>query len=270
MSGQDLPQADVGVFGGSGFYRFLDDVTEVHVDTPYGPTAAPIAVGTLGDRTVAFLPRHGAHHEFPPHLVPYRANVWAMHALGVTNVFGPCASGSLQPHVVPGSFVVPDQLVDRTWGRPDSFFDGTTGAPVHHVAFGDPYDDDLRTVALAACRAEGVDTHDGGTVVTIQGPRFSTRAESRWFGSHGWEVINMTQHPEAVLCREAGLRYAAIALITDFDAGLEGTGIPAVTMDEVFAFFEANVETVRRVLFRALQADLPAGRIEAGPGFERD
>lgn len=265
----DLPRADVGVFGGSGFYRFLDDVTEVQVDTPFGPTSAPIALGRVGDRTVAFLPRHGASHEFAPHLVPYRANVWAMHSLGVGNVFGPCASGSLQAHVAPGSFVVPDQLVDRTWGRADTFFDGSLGGPVHHVAFGDPYDADLRRIAVDACRAEDVEVHDGGTVVAVQGPRFSTRAESQWFGSHGWEVINMTQHPEAVLCREAGLRYAAIALITDFDAGLEGTDIPTVTQEEVFAFFEANVETVRRVLFRALQAELPATPLEPGPGFER-
>ena len=261
-------RADVGVFGGSGFYRFLDDVTEVSIETPHGPTSAPIALGTLGDRTVAFLPRHGAHHEYPPHSVPYRANVWAMHALGVTSVFGPCASGSLQAHIVPGSFVVPDQLVDRTWGRADTFFDGSDGRPVHHVAFGDPYDDELRAIAIEACQAEDVEVHASGTVVTIQGPRFSTRAESQWFGSHGWEVINMTQHPEAVLCREAGLRYAAIALITDFDAGLEGSGIPAVTQDQVFAFFEANVDTVRKVLFRALQADLPTTRIEPAPGFE--
>jgi 5'-methylthioadenosine phosphorylase len=259
-----LPSADVGVFGGSGFYRFLDDVTEVAVETPFGPTSAPVAIGTLDDRTVAFLPRHGRTHDLPPHRIPYRANVWAMHALGVTSVFGPCASGSLQPHVVPGAFVVPDQLVDRTWGRPDTFFDGPD---THHVAFGDPYDHDLRQVAVSACRAEGVEVHDGGTVTVIQGPRFSTRAESRWFGSQGWEVINMTQHPEAVLCREAGLRYAAIALITDFDAGLEGDDIPAVTQEEVFAFFEANVETVRRVLFRALRAELPADRLAAGPGF---
>lgn len=252
------------MFGGSGFYRFLEDVTEVQVDTPYGPTSAPVSLGRVGERTVAFLPRHGAGHHLPPHLVPYRANVWALHSLGVTNVFGPCASGSLQQHVAPGSFVVPDQLVDRTSARPDTFFDGPT---VHHVAFADPYDHDLRQVALEACRVEGVDVHDGGTVVVVQGPRFSTRAESTWYGAQGWEVINMTQHPEAVLCREAGLRYAAIALITDFDAGLEGSGIPAVTQDEVFAFFEANVDTVRRVLFRALAAELPATRLEAGPGF---
>ncbi len=256
--------ADVGVFGGSGFYRFLDDVTEVNVDTPYGPTSAPISIGQVGERTVAFLPRHGAQHQFSPHLVPYRANVWALHSLGVTNVFGPCASGSLQGHVVPGSFVVPDQLVDRTHGRPDTFFDGPV---VHHVTFADPYDDALRQVAIAACRIENVEVHDGGTIVAVQGPRFSTRAESRWFGGNGWEVINMTQHPEAVLCREAGLRYAAIALITDFDAGLDGQDIPAVTQEDVLAFFHANLETVRRVLFRALAAPLPKDRLEAGPGF---
>ncbi|MCU1497958.1 MAG: 5-methylthioadenosine phosphorylase [Acidimicrobiales bacterium] len=260
----DAPSAEVGVFGGSGFYRFLDDVTEVSIETPHGPTSAPVAIGRLGSRTVAFLPRHGAAHEFPPHRVPYRANVWALHALGVTNVFGPCASGSLQRHVAPGSFVVPDQLVDRTSARPDTFFDGPV---THHVALADPYDEELRQVALEACRAEGVEVHDGGTVVVVQGPRFSTRAESRWYGSHGWEVINMTQHPEAALCREAGLRYAAIALITDFDAGLEGDDVPAVTQEEVFAFFEANVDAVRRVLFRALAAPLPADRLEAGPGF---
>lgn len=117
--------------------------------------------------------------------------MWALHALGVTNVFGPCASGSLQAHVAPGSFVVPDQIVDRTWGRPDTFFEGPA---VHHVAFGDPYDHDLRRVAVEACRAESVEVHDGGTVVVVQGPRFSTHAESRWFGSHGWEVVNMTHY----------------------------------------------------------------------------
>ena len=111
--------AEIGVFGGSGFYRFLDDVTEVTVDTPYGPPSAPLSIGHLGDRRVAFIPRHGRDHEFPPHTVPYRANVWAMWSLGVTNVFGPCASGSLQTHVLPGTFVVPDQLVDRTSARAD-------------------------------------------------------------------------------------------------------------------------------------------------------
>lgn len=263
-AGVDIPQAEVGVIGGSGFYTFLSDAEEVTVDTPYGPPSGPVSVGRVGERRVAFIARHGPRHEHPPHTVPYRANIWALHHLGVTNVFGPCASGSLQPEVAPGSFVVPDQLVDRTWGRPDTFFDGPQA---HHLPFADPYDADLRSVAVASCRAEGVDVHDGGTVVVVQGPRFSTRAESKWFSSFGWEVVNMTQHPEAALCREAGLRYAAIALITDYDAGLEDSDTPAVTQEEVFAFFQANLETVRAVLGRALAADLPTGRVAAGPGF---
>ena len=190
-----------------------------------------------------------------------------MHALGVTSVFGPVRLGlapgprrpgqlrrarpARRPHVGPARHVLRRRSADRSTTSPSAT----------------PTTTELRAIAVEACRAEGVEVHDGGTVVTIQGPRFSTRAESQWFGSHGWEVINMTQHPEAVLCREAGLRYAAIALITDFDAGLEGAGIPAVTQEEVFAFFEANVETVRRVLFRALQADLPTERIERRPGL---
>lgn len=257
-------QADVGVFGGSGLYAFLDDVTEVAIDTPYGPPASPVHVGRLDGTRVAFLPRHGAHHEFPPHLVPYRANVWAMHALGVRHLFAPCASGSLQAGIAPGSFVVPDQLVDRTSGRPDTFFDGPT---THHVAFADPYDPALRAIAVEACRAEGVEVHDGGTVVTVQGPRFSTRAESRWFSDRGWHVVNMTQHPEAVLAREAGIAYAAIALITDYDVGVEGEDRVPVTQDEVFGFFEANVARVRQVLHRALAAPRPPVTWEPGPGF---
>jgi 5'-methylthioadenosine phosphorylase len=240
----------------------LDDVEEVTVETPYGPTAAPIRIGEVAGRRVAFLPRHGDGHEHPPHRVPYRANVWAMHALGVRHLFGPCASGSLRAEVAPGSFVVPDQLVDRTAGRADTFYDGAT---THHVSFADPYCGDLRSVAVDACRAERVDVHDGGTVVVVQGPRFSTRAESQWFSSMGWDVINMTQHPEAVLAREAGLCYAAISLITDYDVGVEGTA--PVTQDEVFGFFEANVAKVRQVLFRALAAAPHDCAIAPGPGF---
>jgi 5'-methylthioadenosine phosphorylase len=256
-------RADVGVFGGSGLYALLDDVEEVAVDTPYGPTSAPLAIGTVGDHRVAFLPRHGVGHTLPPHRVPYRANAWAMRALGVRALFGPCASGSLQPDVHPGEFVVPDQIVDRTAGRAASFHDGPGSpegfAPVDHLSFADPYDADLRRGAVAACEAEGVTAHDGGTVVVIEGPRFSTRAESRWYAAQGWHVINMTQMPEAALAAECGIPYAAIALITDYDVGLEGRpGVEPVTMDEVFATLERNAAVVRRVLFRAVEA-LPVG-----------
>lgn len=243
-------QADIGVFGGSGFYSFLDDITEVEVDTPYGRPSAPFHLGSIGDRRVAFLARHGTNHQFPPHRINYRANLWAMRSLGVTRVLSPCASGSLQPHIHPGEFVVPDQFVDRTSGRKDTFFEGPTA---NHVSMADPYCPELSKVALHAGRQQGITMHEGGTVVVIQGPRFSTKAESRWFRSAGWEVINMTQYPEAALARELGLCYASVALITDYDTGLEGVeGIEPVTQEEIFAFFDANLEKVRGLLFEAI------------------
>ena len=244
------PRADVGVFGGSGFYSFLDDVELVPVHTPYGTPSAPVAVGTLGGRSVAFLPRHGVHHELPPHRVNYRANVWALREVGVRRVIGPCAAGSLRPEVKPGEFVLCDQLVDRTSGRADTFFDGGV---VGHVAFADPYCPDLRAALRVAARAVGITVHDRGTVVVIQGPRFSTRAESAWYRSSGWDVINMTQYPEAYLAREVGLCYAGVALVTDYDTGLEGAdGIAPVTMDVVFKVLAENVDRTRSLLFAAI------------------
>ncbi|HET7489337.1 MAG TPA: S-methyl-5'-thioadenosine phosphorylase [Acidimicrobiales bacterium] len=263
------PSAEVGVFGGSGFYAFLDDITTVPVHTPYGPPSAPVSIGTLAGRSVAFLPRHGVHHELPPHRVNYRANVWAMREVGVRRLVGPCAAGSLHPDMKPGDFVLVDQLVDRTWGRGDTFFDGGV---VGHVSFADPYCADLRAVLGTAAREAGVTVHDRGTVVVIQGPRFSTRAESAWYRSAGWEVINMTQYPEAYLARELGMCYAGLALITDYDTGLEGVdGIEPVTIEEVFRVLAANVERTREVLFAAVPrlAGSPpcacAGALASGP-----
>jgi 5'-methylthioadenosine phosphorylase len=244
--------AEIGVFGGSGFYEFLHDATERVLDTPYGPPSAAVTIGEVGGRRVAFLPRHGPSHELPPHRVNFRANVWAMRELGVTRLFGPCAAGSLRPDVEPGDFVVCDQLVDRTWGRPDTFFDGPE---VSHTSFADPYCPELRRIMLQTAVAQGQRCHDGGTVVVIQGPRFSTRAESRWFRSCGWSVVNMTQYPEAFLARELGICYAALALVTDYDTGLEGVeGIGPVTMDEVFAMLHSNVDRTRTLLGDAIPA----------------
>ena len=242
----DLPAADVGVFGGSGFYSFLDDVEEVAVQTPFGAPSARLRVGTLAGCRVAFLARHGTGHEVPPHRVNFRANVWAMRRLGVRRLISPCAVGSLQPRVHPGEFVVLDQLVDRTRGRADTFFDGPL---VNSISFADPYCPELRAVAVEAVRAAGVTAHERGTVVVIQGPRFSTRAESGWFRSAGWDVVNMTQYPEAALARELGMCFCGIALVTDYDTGLEGVeGIEPVTMDAIFAMLDANIENVRAVL----------------------
>ena len=249
-----MASAELGVFGGSGFYAFLDDVEHVQVDTPWGAPSGPIAIGVVGGRSVAFLPRHGDRHELPPHRVNYRANLWAMRELGVSRILGPNACGSLQAHIAPGHVVVPDQLVDRTWGRPDTCFDGPD---VVHVSFADPYCPELRAVAIEASRADGADVHDGGTVVVVQGPRFSTRSESAWYSGQGWQLVNMTQHPEAYLARELGLCYAAISLVTDYDAGIEG--VAPVSYEAVMQVLGANVDRLRRILLTALPA-IPTGR----------
>ena len=241
----------LGVLGGSGFYAFLDDAERVRVDTPYGLPSDDVVVGEVGGRTVAFLPRHGADHRFPPHKIPYRANLWALRSLGVRQVLAPCAVGGLRPELGPGTLVVPDQLVDRTSGREQTFHD--TGAV--HVSFADPYCPAGRATVLDVAR--GWPAVDGGTMVVIEGPRFSTRAESQWYSRQGWSLINMTGHPEAVLARELALCYTSIALVTDLDAGVEG-GEP-VTHAEVFRVFGENTERLRTLLYDVVAA-LPAER----------
>lgn len=246
----------MGVFGGSGFYSLLEGAREVEVDTPYGEPSAPFTVGEIGGREVAFLPRHGRKHQFPPHKVPYRANLWAMKELGVERVIGPCAAGSLQAHVKPGHFVLCDQLVDRTSGREDTFYDGPETT---HISFADPYCPTMRETAFAQARDQGIEIHDRGTVVVIQGPRFSTRAESAWFQSAGWEVINMTQYPEAVLARELELCFLNISLITDYDVGVEGEDVEPVTHEAVISVFEENNAKLKELLHRIVP-ELPEAR----------
>jgi 5'-methylthioadenosine phosphorylase len=236
----EAPRPDVAVIGGSGFYTFLEDPHEIEVDTPYGKPSAPIAVGTVEGRAVAFLPRHGPGHEFPAHRIPYRANMWALRSLGVRQVFAPCAVGGLQVDYGPGTFVVPDQLVDRTSGRPQTYFD--TGSV--HVSFSDPYCSRLRGHLLG--RLADHEPVDGGAMVVIDGPRFSTRAESKWYADQGWAVVNMTGHPEAVLARELALCYAAVALVTDYDAGVDEAS--SVSMDAVFEVFATHIGTLKSVL----------------------
>ncbi len=238
-------RADVAVIGGSGFYSFLDEPEEVAVETPYGEPSGPVAVGQVAGRRVAFLPRHGPGHEFPPHLINYRANLWALRSLGVLQVLAPCAVGGLRPEVAPGDLLVPDQLVDRTSGRARSYVE--RGAV--HLPFADPYCPRLST-ALAA--TDGV--RRGGTMVVIDGPRFSTRAESQDYASRGWTLINMTAAPEAALARELRMCLAAIALVTDMDAGAEPE--QGVHQADVFALFAENTERLKALLARVI-ADLP-------------
>ncbi|MGQ0847375.1 MAG: S-methyl-5'-thioadenosine phosphorylase, partial [Sporichthyaceae bacterium] len=256
MTTSSTPRAEIGVIGGSGFYSFLDGAHTVEIETPYGPPSDPIVVGEVAGRTVAFVPRHGADHRWPPHRIPYRANLWALSQLGVGQVLAPCAVGSLRHDRPIGALVVPDQIVDRTSGRCSTFFDGPP-APVAHATFADPYCPVGRAVAFTAARNAGWDCHPDGTLVIIEGPRFSSRAESQWYASAGFSIIGMTGQPEAALARELGLCYTSVALVTDLDAGIE-TG-EGVTMEEVLAVFAANIPRLRNVMFDVI-AGLPAER----------
>ncbi len=260
-----MTQADgarIGVIGGSGFYSLLENSTEVEVDTPYGAPSDKLSIGEVAGRRVAFLPRHGRTHSLPPHGINYRANLWALRSVGVDQVLAPCATGGLQPDFGPGTLVVPDQLVDRTYGREQTFYDGELRAEgwrpkLVHIPLADPYCPDGRRHAVAVARRSGWEPQDGGTLVVIQGPRFSTRAESRWHASQGWSVVGMTGYPEAALARELGLCYTSIAMVTDLDAGVE-TG-DGVTHEEVLKVFSENIGRLRAVILD-LVTELPTER----------
>lgn len=250
-------RAEVGVFGGSGFYKFFEKATLSTVRTPYGSPSARIAVSEVGGRRVAFLPRHGVHHEYPPQAVPYRANVFAFKRMGVTRVVGPNACGSLKPEVEPGDLVLCDQFVNLTSGRKDTFYDGPETT---HVSAADPYCPEMRAVTIEVAEKLGVKLHRRGTVVVIQGPRFSTRAESKFFRGQGWDVINMTQYPEVILARELELCYLSISLVTDYDVGLEGDkSVKPVSHEKVVKVFEKNQGVLRSLIEGVIRA-LPEGR----------
>jgi 5'-methylthioadenosine phosphorylase len=241
------------MIGGTGLYSLFDHPREVAVDTPYGPPSGLITVADVDGRSVAFMPRHGRDHQYPPSKINYRANLWALRTLGVRQVLAPCAVGSLREDQPPGTLVIPDQLVDRTSGRQQTYFD--TGAV--HVSFADPYCPVGRSVVLKSARRLALNPVDGGTMVVIEGPRFSTRAESRGYSALGCSIINMTGHPEAVLARELAMCYSAVALVTDFDAGVDHAS--SVSQPEVFRIFAENTERLRTLLRETLPG-LPADR----------
>lgn len=268
MDSKATPQADIGVFGGSGFYTFTDDdslpgdlrleATDTFtMDSEWGEPSSPVTIvrirlhnGALA--RVAFLARHGLKHQHPPHRVNYRANVDVMRQLGVKALVSPFAAGSLEPHIQPEDFLVPDQIIDRTYGRGDTFHDHFPDGP-NHMSFADPYDSQLRKTVLDAAQTSGVSVHPSGTVMVINGPRFATRAESQWHRNAGCQVVNMTQAPEAPLAREANIPYCGIALVTDYDAGLkELPDVEPVTQEKVMEVIDNNVSRVRELLFRAI------------------
>jgi 5'-methylthioadenosine phosphorylase len=250
-------RAEIGVIGGSGFYEFLTDSERVSITTPFGDPSDDVVIGDLRGRRVAFLARHGQGHRFPPHRVNYRANLWALRSVGVRQVLAPCAVGSLKPELGPGTIVVPDQVVDRTCGRENTIYDGI--GPVVHVGFSDPYCPRGREVVINAGRAASKNMVDAGTLVVINGPRFSSRAESLWHQQAGWTVVGMTGMPEASIARELAMCFTTIALVTDHDAGVD-VG-EAVTHEEVLKVFARNLDGLKSVLRSA---------IVAMPGVEDD
>lgn len=266
-------RADVGVIGGSGFYSFLAEVQPVTVGTPFGPPSDDLVIGVVGDHTVAFLARHGQGHRIPPHRIDYRANLWALRAVGVRQVLAPCAVGSLDPEQGPGTVVIPDQIIDRTWGRAHTVFDlqfdrefddefddvdageGAAAGAVVHASFADPYCPIGRDVASEAARAAGVALSAHGTLVVINGPRFSTRAEAAANRQAGGTIVGMTGMPEAIVARELAMCYTALAMVTDLDAGVGPDD--AVTHARVLEMFAANMPAFKALVHATVQA-LPA------------
>jgi 5'-methylthioadenosine phosphorylase len=245
----DKKLATIGVFGGSGFYKFLDNIEEVTVETPYGMPSDSMFIGKIGNKSVAFMPRHGRKHTILPHMINYRANIWAMKSIGVERVISPCAAGSLQKDVEPGSFVICDQFVDWTDGRQSTFFEGPI---VTHPSPADLYCPELRTLAIDTAKELDIPVHGTGTVVVVNGPRFSTKAESKFFTNQGWDVINMTAFPENYLAKEMDMCPLNISLITDYDAGLVGD-VPPVSHQAVIDVFNANLANLKKLLFDMIE-----------------
>jgi 5'-methylthioadenosine phosphorylase len=260
------PRAEFGVFGGSGFYKFAKGARGISMKTPYGKPSANITISEIEGRKVAFLPRHGVHHQFPPHMVPYRANLYSFKKLGVQRVIAPNAVGSLKGEVGPGDLVFCDQFVNFTSGRKDTFYDGPLTT---HVSPASPYCPQMRKVAAEAAQILGLKHHQAGTVVVIQGPRFSTKAESRFFSRQGWDVINMTQYPEVILAREQEMCFLNISLVTDYDAGLEGDPkVKPVSHDEVIRVFNRNLENLRKLIVEIVKRLPPERTCDCGHALE--
>jgi len=256
--GTGSARAEIGVIGGSGFYEFLTDSERFSINTPFGDPSDDVVIGGLEGRRVAFLARHGQGHRFAPHRINYRANLWALRSVGVRQVLAPGAVGSLMPQHGPGTIVVPDQVVDRTWGRDHTVYDGI--GPVVHVGFADPYCPRGREAVLNAGRAAGKNMVDAGTLVVINGPRFSSRAESLWHQQAGWTVVGMTGMPEAAIARELAMCFTTIALVTDHDAGVDAG--EAVTHEEVLKVFASSLDGLKSVLQSAIGA-MPATEDDA-------
>jgi len=236
-------RVDIGIIGGTGFYdqRLLEGSKEIKVFTPYGKPSDLITIVHFKGKKIAFIPRHGKGHQIPPHSINYRANIWSLKQLGVTRILAPAAVGSLREKLKPGDIVVPDQFIDRTSGRASSFYDG---GQVCHISTANPFCQELSEIAIKIGKDLNLSIHKGGTCVIVQGPRFSTKAESELFRSWGADIINMTMVPESVLAREAEICYVSIATITDYDVWKDRL----VNVDEIIKTSKENVDKIRKLL----------------------
>lgn len=250
--------AEIAIIGGSGFYDFFGkDAKEIDIKTKFGKPSDKITVGNVFGKKVAFLPRHGKHHQIPPHKIPYKANIAALNQIGVKRIIAPSAVGSLKEKIKPGDFVFCDQFIDRTKKRDDTFFDGPK---VAHIEMAYPYCGDLRDIGARQAKKLKISAHPKGTVVVVEGPRFSTAAESIYFSNMGGDLINMTLYPEVVLAAELGICYLDISLVTDYDAGIyAGSKVKPVSIEEVLANFKKNNEKLKKLISEIIK-NLPAER----------
>lgn len=245
-------KADIAIIGGSGLYEqeMLTDAREINIYTPYGRPSDLITVGTYRGKAIAFLPRHGKGHQIPPHKVNCRANIWALKEIGVKRILSSNACGSLQEKYAPGDILVPDQFIDRTKSRPSTFYDG---GKVCHISVADPFCPELRELLVEKGQELGLKITNGGTYVCVEGPRFSTRAESRLFRQWGADIVNMTIFPECVLAREAEICYGSMALVTDYDVWAEKT----VSTEELFTTMGKNINKAKK-LFAEVVSEISA------------
>ncbi|MCK5040374.1 MAG: S-methyl-5'-thioadenosine phosphorylase [Candidatus Aenigmarchaeota archaeon] len=241
--------AEIGIIGGTGVYdpELLDNVEKIKIDTPYGNPSDTIVVGTLGKRKIAFLNRHGPGHKIPPHLINYRANIHALKELGVTRILSATAVGSLLEEYKPGDLVVLDQFIDRTHGRSSTFYEKDR---VCHISVADPFCEELRNTIIKEAKKLNYSIHEKGTQVCVNGPRFSTRAESLMFRRWGAHTINMTVVPECVLAREKEICYASIAMVTDYDCWKEHN----VSIEEIINTMKQNENKVKNLLIKTIES----------------
>ncbi len=254
-----MKKVKIAIIGGSGLCKFpnLKKIKEVRTHIRYGCPSDKIILGKYAGKVVAFLPRHGKNHSLPPHKIPYRINILALKKLGVEYIIATSIAGSLKRNIKPGDFVISDQFVNFTWGR-DNYFD--IEKKIIHLPMANPYCSNLRELTYGCAKKLGICTHKTGTVVVIQGSRFSTKAESKWFSKQNWDIVNMTQYPECYFAREMGICYVAVSMITDYDVGIKSClQINTKGMAKVLKVFNNNIKKVEKLIFQIVK-ELPIER----------